>query len=164
MFYGANNLFLAYEYIDRDLSDVIRNKDNALTETIVKGLMKQFLSGLHHLHKFNVIHRDLKPQNLLISKNGVLKIADFGFARFTASPGREMTTGVISEWYRPPEIFFGATYYSYAVDMWSVGCIFAEFLQKEPLFYGSNEKEVMTKIFFLLGVPNVNISFYKLKG
>lgn len=155
MFYSTANLFLAYEYIDRDLSYVITSKEISMPENIIKGLMQQFLSGLAEIHKFHVVHRDLKPQNLLISKKGVLKVADFGFARFIASPGREMTTGVVSEWYRPPEIFFGAQYYSYAVDIWSAGCIFAEFLQKEPLFYGSGEKEILTKIFYLLGIPNV---------
>lgn len=154
MFYGSGNLFIAYEYIDRDLSHIIQNKNIPLTDNIVKGLMKQFLSGLAEIHRFSVIHRDLKPQNLLISKKGVLKIADFGFARFIASPGREMTTGVISDWYRPPEIFFGASFYSYSIDIWSAGCIFAEFLQKFPLFYGVGEKEILTQIFFLLGVPN----------
>ncbi len=137
---------------------MIQNKDITLTDNIVKGLMKQFLKGLAEVHKFNVIHRDLKPQNLLISTEGVLKIADFGFARFIASPGREMTTGVISDWYRPPEIFFGATFYSYAIDIWSAGCIFAEFLQKFPLFPGYGEKDILTQIFYLLGVPNVKKS------
>jgi serine/threonine protein kinase len=161
MFYGPNsNLFIAYEFLDFDLSHIIHKKDFSLPEYIVKGLMRQFLAGLDEIHKFNVIHRDLKPQNLLINKHGILKIADFGFARFIASPGREMTTGVISEWYRPPEIFFGAQYYSYSIDMWSVGCIFAEFLLREPLFYGQGEKEILTKIFYLLGVPNVFNNIY----
>jgi len=155
MFYGSGNLFIAYEYIDRDLSHIIQNKDLPLSESVIKGLIKQFLNGLTEIHKFNVIHRDLKPQNLLISKGGVIKIADFGLARFIASPGREMTTGVISNWYRPPEIFFGASYYSYSVDIWSAGCIFAEFIQKFPLFYGQGEKDILTQIFYLLGVPNV---------
>ncbi len=154
-FYGSGNLFIAYELLDRDLSNIIGNKHINLSENIIKGLMRQFLSGLAEIHKYNVIHRDLKPQNLLISKTGTLKIADFGFARFIASPGREMTTGVISDWYRPPEIFFGAKYYSYAVDIWSAGCIFAEFLQKFPLFFGHGEKDILTQIFYLIGVPNV---------
>jgi serine/threonine protein kinase len=155
MFYGSGNFFIAYEYIDRDLSHIIQNKELFLSESIIKGLMKQFLYGLAEIHRFNVIHRDLKPQNLLISKKGILKIADFGFARFISSPGREMTTGVISDWYRPPEIFFGASYYSYSIDIWSVGCIFAEFLQRQPLFYGTGEKEILTKIIYLLGIPTV---------
>jgi serine/threonine protein kinase len=154
-FYSTNNLFIAYEFGDNDISKIIHNKNISLPENIVKSLMYQFLSGLAEIHRFNVIHRDLKPQNLLISRKGVLKVADFGFARFIASPGREMTTGVVTEWYRPPEIFFGAQYYSYSIDIWSAGCIFAEFLQKEPLFYGNGEKEILTKMFYLLGVPDV---------
>ena len=157
MFYGLNNLFIAYEFIDMDLTKIIHNNKFSLSESVIKGLMLQFLSGLAELHKFQVIHRDIKPQNLLISKKGVLKIADFGFARFISSPGRKMTAGVVSDWYRPPEIFFGATYYGYSIDIWSAGCIFAEFLEKEPLFYGNGEKEILTKIFYLLGVPNVNL-------
>jgi len=160
MFYGSGNLFIAYEFLDFDLSHILHNKNIPLTDSIVKGLMRQFLMGLEELHTFNVVHRDLKPQNLLISKKGYLKVADLGFARFVASPGREMTSGVISEWYRPPEIFFGAKYYSYSVDVWSAGCIFAEFLQKEPLFYGTGEKEILTKIFYLLGIPNVFVYYF----
>ncbi len=159
MFYGGSNLFLAYEFIDYDVSDIIKDESIPLLQPVVKGLMLQFLRGLKELHKYNVVHRDLKPQNLLISRNGVLKIADFGFARFVASPGREMTTGVISEWYRPPEIFFGAKYYSYAIDIWSAGCIFAEFLLKQPLFYGNGERYILTSMFYLLGVPNVSYNF-----
>jgi len=159
MFYGANSLYLAYEYIDKDLSHIIYSKDIVMTEGGIKGLMKQFLNGLAEIHKYNVIHRDLKPQHLLLSKKGVLKIADFGFSRFIASPNRKMTVGVISNWYRPPEIFFGTQYYSYSIDIWSAGCIFAEFLMKSPIFYTPHqdirgEKEILTKIFYLLGVPN----------
>lgn len=157
MFYSTNNLFIAYEFIDNDISHIIHNKEITMTEGVIKGLLYQLLLGLSEIHKFHVVHRDLKPQNLLLSKFGELKIADFGFARIIASPERKMTTGVVSEWYRPPEIFFGAEFYAYSVDIWSTGCIFAEFLQKEPLFYGQNEREILTKIFYLLGIPTVNI-------
>lgn len=156
MFYGLNSLFIAYEFLDMDLSKIIHDpKYTSISEDIVKGFMLQFLKGLAELHKFQVLHRDIKPQNLLVSKKGVLKIADFGLARFIASPGRKMTKGVVSDWYRPPEIFFGASYYSFAIDIWSAGCIFAEFLIREPIFYGNGEKEILTKIFYLLGTPNV---------
>jgi len=155
MFYGLDNLYIAYEFLDKDLSRIIYDNRYHLSESIIKGFMMQFLSGLSELHKFQVLHRDIKPQNLLVSKKGHLKIADFGLARIIASPGRKMTIGVVSDWYRPPEIFFGATYYSYSVDIWSAGCIFAEFLIKEPIFMGNGEKEILSKIFYLLGMPNV---------
>ena len=155
MFYSLDSLFIAYEFIDMDLSKIIHDSKFQISENIIKGFMMQFLSGLAELHKFQVLHRDIKPQNLLISKKGILKIADFGLARIIASPGRKMTAGVVSDWYRPPEIFFGANYYSYSIDIWSAGCIFAEFLIKEPIFWGNGEKEILSKIFYLLGVPNV---------
>jgi len=158
MFYSLDNLFIAYEFLDKDLSKIILDQKYQLTEAIIKGFMLQFLTGLAELHKFQVLHRDIKPQNLLVSKKGVLKIADFGLARIIASPGRKMTIGVVSDWYRPPEIFFGSTYYSYSIDIWSAGCIFAEFLIREPIFWGNGEKEILSKIFYLLGVPNVKFN------
>lgn len=154
LFYGMTSLYVAYEYLDCELSKIIFNYEIDLNESYIKGLLLQMLRGLGEIHKYGVLHRDLKPQNLLVSKEGLLKIADFGFARFIASPGREMTAGVISDWYRPPEIFFGAKYYSYGVDIWSTGCIFAEMITKIPLFEGKNEIEILKKIFSLLGVPN----------
>lgn len=167
MFYGLNSLFIAYEYLDMDLTKIIHDNKYSYDEAITKGLMFQFLKGLAKLHENQVLHRDIKPENLLISKTGNLKIADFGLARFIASPNREMTAGVVSDWYRPPEIFFGSKFYSYSVDIWSAGCIFAEFFQKEPLFRGNGEIEILEKIFFLLGVPkvkNINLSFSKIIG
>ena len=122
--------------------------------------MQQVLSALVEIHKFNVIHRDLKPANILINKNGEIKIADFGMSRFIASPGRAMTKNLVTEYYRPPELFFGAKYYSFAVDIWSVGCIFAEFYLRKPLFWSedpTNQIDTLTKIFMLLGIPDVYI-------
>jgi len=120
--------------------------------------MKQILTGLVEIHKFNVIHRDLKPANILINNQGLLKIADFGMSRFISSPGRKMTKNLVTECYRPPEIFFGAKYYSFAVDIWSVGCIFAEFYLRKPLFVNfekENQIDILTSIFMLLGIPDV---------
>lgn len=155
LFYGMKSLYIAYEYIDCELTKIIQPLNNEeLPESLIKGLMLQMLKGLAEIHRYNVLHRDIKPQNLLVNKDGVLKIADFGFARFIASPGREMTAGVISNWYRPPEIFFGAKYYSYGVDIWSTGCIFAEMIKRKPLFQGATEIDILTKIFSLLGIPN----------
>ena len=164
-FYGGKNLFIAYEYIETDLTKIIFNKTIALTEKLIKGIMYQILLGLNEIHKFNVIHRDIKPDNILVSKNGVVKIADFGMARIIASPGRAMTRNIVTRWYRPPEIFFGAKYYSFSVDMWGIGCILAELYQKKPLFTGNNDFETLAQIFSVTGVADVkNILYRKMFG
>src|SRR5690606_4234317 len=97
---------------------------------------------------------DLKPQNLLIDKNGVLKLADFGLARAFGVPVRTYTHEVITLWYRPPEILLGGKQYSTPVDIWSIGCIFAEMLSGEPLFPGDCEIDQLFRIFRALGTPN----------
>jgi len=137
------------------LTKIVFNKSIALTEKLIKGIMFQILLGLNEIHKFNVIHRDIKPDNILVSKNGAIKIADFGMARIIASPGRAMTRNIVTRWYRPPEIFFGAKYYSFAVDMWGIGCILAELYQKKPLFTGNNDFETLAQIFSVTGVADV---------
>uniref|UniRef100_A0ACD5ZY31 Uncharacterized protein n=1 Tax=Avena sativa TaxID=4498 RepID=A0ACD5ZY31_AVESA len=110
-------------------------------------------SGLHYCHANNVLHRDIKGANLLISGDKLLKIADFGLARPFTRDG-SFTNHVITLWYRPPELLLGATNYAEAVDIWSVGCIFAEFLLRKPLFPGRTEQEQLSKIFELCGYPN----------
>ena len=104
-----------------------------------------------------MIHRDLKTSNLLFSNEGRLKIGDFGLARLYGSPLGHMTQTVVTLWYRAPELLLGCKEYTTAIDMWSVGCIFAEFLLKEPLFPGRSEIETLDKIFKLLGTPNEKI-------
>ena len=132
-----------------------------MSEKLIKGLMYQIISGLNEIHKFNVIHRDIKPENILVSKNGVLKIADFGMARIIASPGRAMTRNIVTRWYRPPEIFFGSKYYSYAVDMWAIGCILAELYQKKPLCTGNHDLDTLSQIFSVTGVADVFIIYLR---
>lgn len=105
--------------------------------------MKQILSGLSFCHSHRILHRDLKPQNLLIDKQGVLKIADFGLARTFGVPMRVYTHEVVTLWYRAPEILLGSKVYSITVDMWSVGCIFAEMVNMKPLFGGIFESDVI---------------------
>jgi len=99
-----------------------------------------------------VLHRDLKPANVLYSPSGQLRLADFGAARSHASP-RDMTNEVVTLPYRAPELLFGATFYSAAVDMWAVGCIFAELMLREALFPGMSEVDQLSKIFNILGTP-----------
>uniref|UniRef100_A0A0E0D3E9 [RNA-polymerase]-subunit kinase n=1 Tax=Oryza meridionalis TaxID=40149 RepID=A0A0E0D3E9_9ORYZ len=124
------------------------------TPSQVKYYMEQLLKGLHYCHVNNVLHRDIKGANLLISGGGkLLKLADFGLARPFTRDG-SFTNHVITLWYRPPELLLGATNYAEAVDIWSVGCIFAEFLLRKPLFPGRTEQEQLSKIFELCGFPN----------
>ena len=161
-FYSINELFILYEYIDYDFITLnTKNYYKYLTESDTKNLMKQMLTGFNILHKNGILHRDIKPDNLMINKDGVLKIVDFGLARFITTPDKKMSQYVVSSYYRPPEIFFGAAFYSYSIDIWSIGCIFAELLLKDkPIFYseqigeGINTIGILLEIFKLLGVPN----------
>jgi len=101
-----------------------------------------------------VIHRDLKPQNLLIDENLNLKLADFGLARAFSIPIRPYTKEVLTLWYRAPEILLGSQEYSTPIDIWSIGCIFAELCLKKPLFQGDSDIDQLFKIFQVLGTPD----------
>lgn len=95
----------------------------------------------------------MKPNNLLLTSGGVLKIADFGLARDWGDAGKQMTSQVVTRWYRSPELLFGAKEYSYAVDIWAVGCIFAELMLRTPFVAGDTDMDQLTKIFHALGTP-----------
>jgi cyclin-dependent kinase 12/13 len=119
----------------------------------------RLLQGLHYCHKNNILHRDIKGSNILIDNAGVVKIADFGLARSYA--GQEstnpLTNRVITLWYRPPELLLGSTKYGPEVDMWSVGCIFAELVMGKPILPGKNEMEQVDLIFRLCGTPTEEV-------
>ena len=111
-----------------------------------------------YCHSHNVLHRDLKPQNLLINKNGELKLADFGLARAFGIPVKVYSAEVVTLWYRPPDVLFGAKLYSTSIDMWSAGCIFAELSNAgRPLFPGSTVDDQLRRIFKVLGTPTEDI-------
>lgn len=105
---------------------------------------RQLLAAVHHLHDNWIVHRDLKTSNLLLNHRGILKVADFGLAREYGSPLRPYTPVVVTLWYRAPELLLGIKEYSTHVDVWSCGCIFAEFLTSKPLFPGKSEMEQLT--------------------
>ena len=104
-----------------------------------------------------VLHRDLKPQNLLINREGELKLADFGLARAFGIPVRSYTHEVVTLWYRAPDVLMGSRRYSTPVDMWSIGCIFAEMSNGRPLFPGTSESNQLERIFKALGTPTIDI-------
>jgi serine/threonine protein kinase len=102
--------------------------------------MQQLLSGLDHCHTHGVLHRDIKGANLLINNDGILKIADFGLATFfNPNQKQQLTSRVVTLWYRPPELLLGSTNYGPAVDLWSAGCILAELLAGKPIMPGRTE-------------------------
>ncbi len=116
--------------------------------------MYQLLKGVEHIHNNKVFHRDLKPQNLLISNDKIMKIADFGLARNFGIPVKNYTHEVVTLWYRSPEVLLGSRNYNITIDTWSIGCIFAEMITSKPLFDGNNEQEQLKRIFRIRGTPD----------
>ncbi|KAI8350134.1 kinase-like domain-containing protein [Blakeslea trispora] len=153
VFSHKTNLNLVLEYLDSDLEQVIKDKSILFMPADIKSWLMMMLRGLDHCHRHFILHRDMKPNNLLITSNGVLKIADFGLARDWGDANRQMTSQVVTRWYRSPELLFGAKEYSYAVDIWAVGCIFAELMLRTPYVAGDSDLDQLTKIFHALGTP-----------
>nr|ODN85227.1 CMGC/CDK/CDC2 protein kinase [Cryptococcus depauperatus CBS 7841] len=152
-------LYLVMEFLDMDLKkymDTIGEKDG-LGPDMVKKFSYQLIKGLYFCHARRILHRDLKPQNLLINKSGDLKIGDFGLARAFGIPLRTYTHEVVTLWYRAPEVLLGSRHYSTAIDMWSVGCIVAEMATRQPLFPGDSEIDEIFRIFRLLGTPDEDV-------
>lgn len=147
------SLNMVLEFLDTDLERLIKDKEIVFTTADIKGWMAMLCRGIEYCHRHFILHRDLKPNNLLISPAGELKVADFGMARELADPSFRMTSLVITLWYRPPELLLGGKNYSTAVDMWSVGCIMAELLLRVPFLPGASDIEQITTIFRALGTP-----------
>ena len=130
---------------------------NPLDEKTIKYFMYQIFDGVAYCHSKKIIHRDLKPQNLLIEKTGKLKIADVGLARSFSIPVRPYTKEVLTLWYRAPELLLGNAEYTISVDIWSIGCIFAEMYLRHPLFQGDNENSQWKIINEIMGSPTPDI-------
>jgi len=149
---GESRLYLIYEFCDADLKRYMNNIRGLLSAQLVKELMYQMVMGITYCHMHHLLHRDLKPQNILVKK-GVLKLAGFALARALPIPMRTLTHEVVTLWYRAPEILLGCKHYSVGVDMWSIGCIFAELVTKQPLFPSDSEIDQLYRIFRVCGTP-----------
>ena len=152
----GSNLYLVFEFMTQDLR---RYMDNARGmgadgERLVKSYMYQMMRGIAYCHSHRIMHRDLKPQNLLIDVSGYLKLADFGLARAFSIPLRPYSHEVVTLWYRAPEVLLNDPRYSTPIDVWSAGTIFAEMLTKRPLFPGDSEIDELYRIFQVMGTPN----------
>ncbi|KAI8811258.1 kinase-like domain-containing protein [Cladochytrium replicatum] len=152
-----NEIFLVQELMEADLHQIIRS-EQPLTDAHFQYFIYQICRGLKFIHSANVLHRDLKPGNLLVNADCELKIADFGLARGFSdaqdSNAGFMTEYVATRWYRAPEIMLSFKAYTKAIDMWSVGCIFAELLGSRPLFKGKDYVDQLNQILSVLGTPD----------
>lgn len=151
--YHKMNLHLILEFLDTNLEIIIKDKSLIFTPANVKSWILMTCRGLYHCHKNWILHRDLKPNNLLIASNGELKLADFGLAREFGEPFRPMSSQVVTRWYRAPELLFGARSYGGNVDMWSVGVLLAELLLRTPFLAGESDIDQLNKTFQALGTP-----------
>jgi len=154
----ADKLTMVFEYLELDLKKYLDACGTTGLELItVKSLLFQLLQGIAYCHKQRVLHRDLKPANLLLNRSGVLKLADFGLARTFAMEVSSLKSEVITLWYRGPELLLGSTKYCTEVDIWSIGCIFAEMVNGSPLFPGASDAKQLETIYNRLGTPDPSI-------
>lgn len=170
LFKGIEKLSLIFEFMDSDLKDVMDKLERAeyIPEDRVKSIVYQLLLGMAYCHSRGVLHRDLKPNNVLISNDGIVKVADFGLARSYNLSLQKYTREVITLWYRPPEILLGDREYFTTADVWAVGLIMYELCHNKVLFSGDSEIGQMFEIFKVLGTPTeenypgvTKLPFYK---
>ena len=152
------DIYLIFEYMETDLHAAIRA--NILQDIHKQYILWQTLKALKYMHSANLVHRDMKPSNLLLNSDCLMKVADFGLARSLkelqeqATSNSVLTDYVATRWYRAPEILLGSTRYDYSVDMWAVGCILGEMIYGKPIFPGQSTINQLEKILELTGMPS----------
>lgn len=149
----SRSLNLVLEYLSADLEMIIKDRSVMFTAADIKSWMYMTLAGLYHCHRHSVLHRDLKPNNLLLSPTGHLKLADFGLARQQPGPYDPMTPTVVTRWYRAPELLLGSKIYTRKIDVWSVGMIFAELMLRTPYLPGQTDLDQLDQTFRAFGTP-----------
>lgn len=159
---GSNkgSIWMVFEYLPYDLTgylECLKLEGRVIKIIDIKVIIRHLLTSLEYCHRNNIIHRDIKCANLLISGNGVVKLADFGLARTFNIHDKMFTNRVITLWYRPPELLLGGQCYNTPVDIWSVGCILGELILQHPLFCSDNEAGVLKSIGETLGAPSKGV-------
>lgn len=151
-----NKLMLVFEYMDKDLKKYMdtNGERGALPPVTIKSFMYQLLKAIDFCHTNRVLHRDLKPQNLLINNKGQLKLGDFGLARAFGIPVNTFSNEVVTLWYRAPDVLLGSRTYNTSIDIWSAGCIMAEMYTGRPLFPGTTNEDQLVRIFRIMGTPS----------
>lgn len=154
-----NRLYLIFEFLSMDLKKYMDSlpSERMLEPELVRSYLYQITSAILFCHQRRVLHRDLKPQNLLINKEGIIKVADFGLGRSFGIPVRNYTHEIVTLWYRAPEVLLGSARYSCPVDIWSIGCIFSEMATRKPLFQGDSEIDQLFRMFRILRTPTEDI-------
>ncbi|XP_053452059.1 cyclin-dependent kinase-like 1 isoform X3 [Nycticebus coucang] len=151
VFRRKRRLHLVFEYCDRTVLHELDRYQQGVPEHLVKSITWQTLQAVNFCHKHNCIHRDVKPENILITKHSVIKLCDFGFARLLTGPSDCYTDYVATRWYRSPELLVGDTQYGPPVDVWAIGCVFAELLSGAPLWPGKSDVDQLYLIRKTLG-------------
>ena len=151
-FKRKGNLFLVFEYVEKNLLEILQDSPRGLEPKLIRHFMYQLCKAIKYLHDQNVIHRDVKPENLLVNENMDLKLCDFGFARLISGSSKErLTDYVATRWYRAPELLLTQGEYGPEVDYWAIGCIMGELVDGNPLFPGENEIDQLHCIQKVLG-------------
>eukprot|EP00747_Dinoflagellata_sp_TGD_P022234 gnl/TRDRNA2_/TRDRNA2_128984_c0_seq1.p1 gnl/TRDRNA2_/TRDRNA2_128984_c0~~gnl/TRDRNA2_/TRDRNA2_128984_c0_seq1.p1 ORF type:complete len:356 (+),score=55.18 gnl/TRDRNA2_/TRDRNA2_128984_c0_seq1:61-1068(+) len=158
VFVDGGVLHLVMEFMDSDLKKLVEDRSIQLTEAHVKCLAHQLLEGLAACHQRWFVHRDVTPNNVLLShRTGVAKLSDFGFTRTIGHGERPLTPMCTALWYRAPELLYGAKFYGQCVDIWSAGCVIAELFTRKPLFHSRGEFDMLAKVFEKRGTPTEEV-------
>ena len=150
-FRRKGNLFLVFEFVDKNLLELLQEHPNGLDPNLIRHLIYQLCKSIKYLHDQNIIHRDIKPENLLITDKMESKLCDFGFARLVSETNEKLTDYVATRWYRAPELLLSQGNYGKEVDYWAIGCIMGELVDGNPLFPGENELDQLHCIQKVLG-------------
>jgi serine/threonine protein kinase len=145
--------YLAFEFVHTDLGRLMAARNTSFRPITLKAYAFQMIAGVHYLHSHRIIHRDIKPENVLISRDGLVKFCDFGMARYVTVPMRRYTRGVVTLWYRAPEVILGGVY-DLSIDIWGIGCILYEMITFSPLFPGDGQLDQIMRIISVLGTPS----------